>query len=69
MLELSKQYLDNVVTFLQITKMQDDNLILKPLQMQHDTLCDIHSLTVLFYIIQISLKQSSLNVVQKPQQT
>ena len=53
MLELSKQYLDNVVTFLQITKMQDDKLILKPLQMQHDTLCDIHS----------------LNVVQKPQQT
>ena len=52
-LELSKQYLDNVVTFLQITKMQDDKLILKPLQMQHDTLFDIHS----------------LNVVQKPQQT
>ena len=53
MLELAKQCLDNVVTFLQITKMQDDKLILKPLQMQHDTLCDIHS----------------LNVVQKPQQT
>ena len=52
-LELSKQYLDNVVTFLQITKMQDDKLILKPLQMQHDTLFDIHS----------------LNVVQNPQQT
>ena len=52
-LELSKQYFDDVVTFLQITKMQDDKLILKPLQMQHDTLCNIHS----------------LNVVQKPQQT
>ena len=53
MLELSKRYLDNVVTFLQVTKMQDDKLILKPLQMQHDTLFDIHS----------------LNVVQNPQQT
>ena len=53
MLELSKQYLDNVVTFLQVTKTQNDKLILKPLKMQHDTLFDIHS----------------LNVVQKPQQT